>query len=317
MLILFVVLLVVSFTIIMLLTRTKPSEKATRERLDTLVRREAQDATETVALQKPARAGLSERLSERFRNYGFAKNLETLILYSGAKTTVGSVLLTSAALAVGAAVAVHSLIASLPLTMIAGAVGGAARYFLLRFKKSRRLKKFNEALPDAIELMARALRAGHSMASSIEVISQQSPEPLAGEFGTCFQQQKFGIPFRDALLNVGERIPSNDLHFLITAILVQKETGGDLTDILDRTTAVIRDRVRIEGEVRTYTAQGRLTGWILSLLPVAMLAGISVIVPSYSHMLFYDPLGQKLLYLAGGMIVIGSLIIRKIVDIKV
>ena len=177
--------------------------------------------------------------------------------------------------------------------------------------------KFNEALPDAIDLMARALRAGHSVSSSIEVISLQSPEPLAGEFAACFQQQKFGIPFRDAALAMGERIESDDLQFFITAVLVQKETGGDLTDILARTARLIRDRVRIQGEIRTYTAQGRLTGWILGLLPVVMLVILDIITPGYSDALFQTPLGQKLVTGAAVLIIIGGLIIRKIVDIKV
>jgi tight adherence protein B len=179
------------------------------------------------------------------------------------------------------------------------------------------MNKFNEALPDAIELMGRALRAGHSMASAIEVVAEQSVDPLASEFAVVFHQQKFGIPFRDALLQLGDRVPSKDLHFLITAILVQKETGGDLTEILDRTTRVIRDRVRIEGEIRTYTAQGRLTGWILGGLPVALLGILNIMTPGYSKVLFTDPVGQDLLYAGGVMIIVGGLIIRKIVNIQV
>ncbi len=166
-------------------------------------------------------------------------------------------------------------------------------------KRSRRLKAFNAALPDAIDLMARSLVAGHSIGSSIEMIAEQSPEPLAFEFVQVYQQQRLGLHFRDALLQMGSRIPSRDLQFLITAILVQKETGGDLTEILARAAHVIRDRVRIEGEVRTRTAQGRLTGWILGLLPVIMLVLINIVSPGYSDILFHDPLGQKLLY-AGG-----------------
>ena len=165
--------------------------------------------------------------------------------------------------------------------------------------------------------MARALRAGHSLASSIEIVAEQSPQPLSAEFESCFQQQKFGIPFRDALLQMGDRMPSRDLHFFITALLVQKETGGDLTDILDRTSRMIQDRVRIQNEVQTYTAQGRLTGWILGLMPIAMLLLVNIVTPGYSHVLFKDPLGQKLLYAGGFLIVIGGLIIRKIVDIEV
>jgi tight adherence protein B len=149
------------------------------------------------------------------------------------------------------------------------------------------------------------------------MVAEESPEPLAFEFVQVYQQQRLGLHFRDALLQMGSRVPSRDLQFLVTAILVQKETGGDLTEILARTSYVIRERVRIEGEVRTRTAQGRLTGWILGLLPIVMLVLINVVSPGYSDVLFHDPLGQKLLYAGGGLIVVGALIIRKIVDVQV
>ena len=204
-----------------------------------------------------------------------------------------------------------------PLAGGATLVGAAIPYMLLRMKRGRRLKAFNTALPDAIDLMARSLRAGHSMNSSIELIAEQSPEPLSSEFVQVYKQQRLGLHFRDALLQMGRRIPSRDLQFLITAILVQKETGGDLTEILDRTAHVIRDRMRIEGEVRTRTAQGRLTGWILGLLPVIMLVLLNIVSPGYSSILFHDPTGQKLLYAGGILIVLGGLIIRKIVDVQV
>jgi len=197
------------------------------------------------------------------------------------------------------------------------AVGATVPFLILRMKKNRRVKAFNAALPDAIDLMARSLVAGHSMGSAIEMIAEQSPEPLAFEFVQVFQQQRLGLQFRDALLQMGARVPSRDLHFLITAILVQKETGGDLAEILDRAAHVIRERIRIEGEVRTHTAQGRLTGWILALLPVLLLILLNLISPGYSTVLFEDPLGQKLLYTGGTFIVIGALVIRKVVDVQV
>ena len=145
----------------------------------------------------------------------------------------------------------------MPLVTAAATVAGlAVHYGVLRFKCGRRLKAFNTALPDAIDLMARSLMAGHSMGSSIELIAEQSTEPLASEFVQVYQQQRLGLHFRDALLQMGNRVPSRDLQFLITAILVQKETGGDLTDILERASHVIRERVRIEGEVRPTPRKG-------------------------------------------------------------
>jgi tight adherence protein B len=313
----FAAVLLFSFAVIFIITRPRESEKKVQGRLNSIRAANIEVANEQVALAQSETKGFAAGVSEHLQSYGFSKDLEQLISHAGSKASVGGVALISLALSAFGGAAVHLFIGPLPLVLLATAVGGASRYAALRFQKSRRLKKFNTALPDAIELMARALRAGHSMASAIEIIAEQSPDPLAGEFAICFQQQKFGIAFRDALLGIGERVPSKDLHFLITAVLVQKETGGDLTEILDRTTRVIRERVRIEGEVRTYTAQGRLTGWILGLLPVIMLCIINIVTPGYSHILFYDPLGQKLLYAGGTLIVIGGLIISKIVAIKV
>lgn len=270
----------------------------------------------TLADKEPKRK-ISGRLTEWFKSYHFAENLELLIMYSGSKQSVGSVILLSLAAAGVAGFIVNWFDG--PTFLVAGIalVGTSFPYVFLSFKKSSRLKKFEAALPDAIDLMARALRAGHSIASSIEIIAEQTPQPLSAEFALCFQQQKFGIPFRDAITAMGQRIPSQDLHFLITAVLVQRETGGDLTEILDRTTHVIRERSRIQGEIRTYTAQGRLTGWILSGLPVAMLGLTNIITPGYSSVLFHDPTGQLLLGAGIVFILLGAFIISKIVDIKV
>ena len=314
----FSVLLLLSFVTVWLIAKPRASEKVISKRLSAIeiVRDQDTEASTGLTPAAPA-AGIVSRVSETLQQFRFAEHLALVLRHSGSKTTVGSVMLVSAGLSLLAIFVAHLMGAPLPLVLLAGILGGVARYALLRFQKSRRLNKFVEALPDAIELMARALRAGHSMASAIEVVAEQSPQPLSAEFALCFQQQKFGIPFRDALLQMGDRVPSKDLHFLITAVLVQKETGGDLTDILDRTTRVIRERVRIEGEIRTYTAQGRLTGWILACLPIAMLVLINIITPGYSHILFHDPTGQKLLYAGGTLIILGGLIIRKIVDIKV
>ena len=313
----FVITLFATVALVLFASGKPLSRKTVQLRLTAINAKTDAMEGEAIELAAKNKRRISDRIGDRIKSYHFGEDLQRLIIHAGSKLTVGRVLMISMILALAAGLIAHSLTDMWLVAMPVGGVGAFALYGLLLFQKSRRLSKFNTALPDAIDLMARALRAGHSMASSIEVIAEQSPEPLAGEFATCFQQQKFGIPFRDALLAMGERIPSDDLQFLITAVLIQKETGGDLTDILDRTTAVIRDRVRIAGEVRTKTAQGRMTGWILSLLPVILLVIINIIDPGYSHILFYDPLGQKLLLGAGFMILIGGFIISRIVDIKV
>jgi tight adherence protein B len=300
-------------------TRKKTLTKSLKLRLEG-IRDSAKNATTgapLLDLTETERPGLMVGLGEFASRYGFGKSLALLLVHADSSATIGSVLIASLASACGGALLVF-LFVPLPVIDLAVFVAGAmAPTLVLRMKRGRRLKKFAAAMPDAIDLMARSLRAGHSIGAALEMVAEQSPEPLAGEFARVFQQQRFGLRFRDALLEMADRIPSSDLHFLVTAILVQRETGGDLTDILDRTTHVIRERVRIEGEVQTYTAQGRLTGWILSLLPVVLLILINMISPGYSHMLFTDPTGQKMLYVGGALIMFGAFLISRIVDIKV
>jgi tight adherence protein B len=185
---------------------------------------------------------------------------------------------------------------------------------VISFKRARRIAAFNAALPDAIDVMGRALRAGHSMIASINIVAEQSVEPVRYEFGEVFKQQNFGLPLRDALTQMLDHVPSPDLRVLVTGILVQKETGGNLAEILDRTVAVIRDRMRIQGEIKTHTAQGRLTGWILCLLPVVMLLIINIVNPGYSKVLVDTPLGHKLIYIGVFLLSIGGLIIRQIIN---
>jgi tight adherence protein B len=255
-----------------------------------------------------------EGILERFRP---GKTIKTLLLHANSNLSLSGFFLASAGS--GAAASLLGIIFSRMLWVAVGCavVGATIPMVVLRVMRSRRVKAFNTALPDAIDLMSRCLVAGHSIGSSIEMIGQQAPEPLAFEFVQVYQQQRLGLQFRDALLQMGERVPSRDLQFFITAILVQKETGGDLTEILSRASHVIRERVRIEGEVRTRTAQGRLTGWILGLLPVVMLLLINIISPGYSHVLFHDPIGQDLMYAGATLIAIGAFFIRRIVDIQV
>ena len=149
---------------------------------------------------------------------------------------------------------------------------------------------------------------------AIEMAGDSSPPATAKEFAEVFRQQNFGLPLREALLQMLERMPSADLRVLVTAIIVQRETGGNLVEVMDRTVFLIRERQRIQGEIRIQTAQGRLTGWILSLMPVVLMGILNILNPGYSKILFVDPLGRKLIYLGLGLIVIGSVIIRKIVN---
>ncbi len=205
--------------------------------------------------------------------------------------------------------------------LIASVLAGMACLFLplvyLKVLRARRLKRFNQALPDALDLITRALRAGHSISAAIEIVGLEAAEPVRTEFREVYRRQNFGLPHREALLELASRVPSQDLQFVVTAMLVQKETGGNLVDTLDRTAAVVRDRIRIQGEVRTYTAQGRMTGYILGALPLIMFVLINMANHGYARVLIEDPTGRKLIYAGATGMVLGALMIRKIVNIKV
>jgi len=309
----------VSFAILMLYTRPQSASKSTRRRLGSIQESVGPHIAGTIGAELEQAEDLEffAQLGALLGRYRFTEKLKVLLVHSDSTLGVAGAALSSMGCALACGLTALFFSHSILIAAAAAGAGAFIPHLALCSKRNRRLKAFNTALPNAIDLMARCLLAGHSMGSSIELIAEQSPEPLAFEFVQVFQQQRLGLHFREALLQMGTRVPSRDLQFLITAILVQKETGGDLTHILERAAYVIRERVRIEGEVRTHTAQGRLTGWILSLLPIIMLALINIVSPGYSGILFHDPIGQKLLYAGGTLIVLGGLIIRKIVDIKV
>ena len=163
-------------------------------------------------------------------------------------------------------------------------------------------------------MMSRSLRAGHSVVAAIGMVAEQAVEPVKFEFNEVFKKQNYGLNLRDALMQMVERTPSQDLRVLVTGMLVQKETGGNLAEILDRITFVVRERIRIRGEINTHTAQGRLTGWILCALPIVMLVLINWINPGYSSVLFHTRTGNKLLCLGVVLLILGGFTIRKIIN---
>jgi tight adherence protein B len=313
-------ILLISFALVAWLTRQTHWEKAVQQRVGVIhLARQAdktrqQAAERILKLDEPGKFPWLDKLLDRFK---FSADVKKLAMQAGSDWTVGTVLVYSAGAGIGAFLASYLFFPAILLDGIVGVVGLMAPTMFLKHRSSRRLVAFNNGLPDAIDLLARALRAGHSLSSAIEVLSEQSVSSVATEFDVVFRQQNFGLPLRDALLRMADRVPSKDLRFLVTAMLVQKETGGNLTEILDRTSHVIRERIRIGGEVRVRTAQGRMTGTILSLLPVLMLLLTNVINPEYARILLHDPVGQKLLYLGAGLIVVGTFFIRRIVNIQV
>lgn len=184
-------------------------------------------------------------------------------------------------------------------------------------KRSKKIKQFEQQLPPALDMMVSALRAGHSLVSSLDLVGRESPDPLGQEFRICFEEQNYGLDLRIALEHMAERVPLADIKIMVTAILIQRESGGNLAEVLDKCAHVMRERFRLQREIRVRTAQGRLTGWILSFLPPALGILLFFIYPEEMRLLWTRPLGQKLLVVSAIMTLIGAYIIRKIVRIEV
>jgi tight adherence protein B len=271
------------------------------------------DAIQAEQLLKTNQTGNLEWIDDLLQRFPIINILKSRIAQSNVPISVGMLLLYSFGLAILGFVVTSLCLSLLLIQILAACALGAVPIGVISFKRARRIAAFNAGLPDAIDMMARALRAGHSMVASINVVAEQSVEPVRSEFSEVFKQQNFGLPLRDAMMQMLDHVPSQDLRVLVTGILVQKDTGGNLTEILDRTAAVIRDRLRIQGEIRTHTAQGRMTGYILCSLPVVMLIAINILNPGYSSVLMSTPFGHELLYIGLGLLAIGGLIIRQII----
>ncbi len=187
----------------------------------------------------------------------------------------------------------------------------------LNMKRKRRMSKLAYQLPDVFEMMSQALRAGHSLAGSIQTVYEQMPPPIATEFAQVYHEQNLGVKIEDALRSMADRVDSLDVRFFVTAVMIQRQTGGDLAEVLENISGVIRGRIELAGMVRGLTAEGRLSGWVLFALPAVVFAGSMVLNPDYANTLLEDPRGQIMLMIAVGMQLMGIAMIRWIVNIKV
>lgn len=313
----FISILLATFGVVIAMTRQSPQEQTIAQRM-ALIHIPAKKAdaanAEAAQLLKTKRRTRFGWLEEMLQRFEFAQRLEIRILQAHSSTTVANLILSSLGLFMAGYGMVWLWAPMILIDLAGGAAMGFLPYGILSWKRGRRIGAFNAGLAECIDMLGRALRAGHSVAGAIEMIAENGQEPAASEFGEIFKQLNLGLPMRDALLQLLDRVPSADLRVLVTAILVQRDTGGNLVEILDRTVFVIRERLRIQGEIQVQTAQGRLTGWILTALPGVMMVLLNVVNPGYSNILFHDPFGRKLMYFSLGMLLVGTLIIRRIVN---
>lgn len=288
----------------------------TATRLELLVgRRKKEDQEKADILRKAAfegdRKSLLEALTPKF--------LSLRKLFEQADCHIPPGTLLGVSVLLGALAATGTLLTQLPLWLVPinGLLLFMSPWFWLMYKRSARLKKFGAQMIDALELVARALRAGHSLAAGLHVVAEEMPAPIADEFGRVYEEQNLGIPIEESLKAMCERVPNMDLRFFVTSVSIQRQTGGDLAEILDKISYVIRERFRLHGTVQALTGEGRLSGIVLIALPFGLFFFMLNTNPAYVSKLWMTDVGQKMSIFAIIMQIVGALVIRKIINIKV
>lgn len=312
----FVLLLIGSFALLMYLLRPAKNEAALRQQLRDIKDSRGREVEDSPILKLEGYSR-SPGFSRIIREIPGAYDTLQLIRESGRDWPVSHVM--GVALA-GAVLAgwVGTVVLPGPIVwLLAALVAGSLPYVLLLIMREARFRKCDKLLPEAIDLMARGLRAGHALNAVIEMVSREMNDPLASEFRRLHEEYVLGIPLRDAVINLVSRLPRDDMRFLASAILLQKETGGNLAAILDKTAFVARERARLRGQLKIYTAQGRITGWILCSMPFLMFGILSLANWGYERSLFTAPTGRKLVYAGVLTMSLGILAIRKIIDVRV
>ena len=236
---------------------------------------------------------------------------------SGVKTTVSAVLLIAAGLAVALGVATMLLLKARWGFLVGAALGAALPFVFLNMKRTKRARAFEEGFPEALDLIARALKAGHAFVTGLKMVADEMPEPIGPEFRKIFDEQNFGLPLKDALENLTMRVPGLDVRFFTTAVLIQRETGGNLSEILENLAHVVRERFKILRQVRVYTAHGRMTAYVLLALPAVLCIALAFINPDHMNLLFRERIGQMMLMGAVVMQAIGYFWIQQVIKIEV
>ena len=270
-----------------------------------------------VNLRKDASLSSIPWLNRKLLQFQLAPYLQNLLKQANVKWSAGKLMLVTAGCFVIPAFAVYSQFGKALFGVIAGVVVGAAPIAWILFMRNRRFEQFQGQLPEALDLMVSALRAGHSLIAAMGLVARECPDPVGSEFKACFDEQNYGLEMKAALENMQHRMPLQDLKITCTAIMIQKESGGNLAEVLDKASNIIRERFRLKRQIMVHTAQGRLTGLILALLPVVLGVGIYFVDPGMISILWHRDIGIKLLWTAVGMTILGGFVIWKIVDIDV
>ncbi|MGA1985497.1 MAG: type II secretion system F family protein [Candidatus Sulfotelmatobacter sp.] len=316
-LLVFVVVALAAFALGSLFDQRNAQARLIKERLASERKVPELAAEEELALLRDEQLSKIPALDTLLRRSARVGEIQKMLAQAGMSLRAGNFLGLSALAGVAATFLAYAFTKRLEAAWVGMLLGFVLPYSYVSYRRNKRFEKFEELFPEAIDTLARAVRAGHAFTTAIEMITDEVAEPVSSEFRQLYEEQKFGMPVRDALINLTERMPLVDVKFFVTAVMLQRETGGNLAEILDNLSYVIRERFKIQRQVRVYTAQGRLTMGLLMGMPPIIVTVMLVLNPSFIKPLFSDPIGHTLLVAGITLQTIGYFVIRKIIRIQV
>jgi tight adherence protein B len=286
--------------------------------LDSAIRAESQETRQqSLNLRKDESLSSIPWLNKRLKKLEIAPYLRRLLTQADLNWSAGRLLTMSLALFIIPFYAAYRYWGSILIALGVGALLAALPFVFVVFKRNRRFGQFEKILPEALDLMVSGLRAGHSLVAAMALVARECPDPIGSEFRVCFEEQNYGLEMNAALDNLTNRVPLQDVKITCTAIMIQKESGGNLAEVLDKTAYVIRERFRLKRQIKVHTAQGRLTGWILTAMPIVLGVAIYFVDPAMISILWHRKIGIEMMWAAAGLIVLGGFVIQRIVDIDV
>ena len=316
-LVVFFVVAVAAFVAGSLLDQRNARARLIKDRLATVQKAPQREPNEELALLRDLQLSQIPAFDTLLRRSPRVSAIQDALLQAGMKFRAGNFLMLCVLCGAVAGLATVLYTRNPAIAWAALIIGTFLPYSVVSYRRQKRFEKFEELFPEAIDTLARAVRAGHAFTTALEMISNEVADPLASEFRQLYEEQKFGMTVRDALMNLTERVPLVDVKFFVTAVMLQRETGGNLAEILDNLSYVIRERFKIQRQVKVHTAQGRLTMLLLMAMPPTVVAILLIFSPDFVRPLFSDPIGHALLVLSIALQTLGYFVIRKIIKIQV
>jgi tight adherence protein B len=313
----FIAVAVAAFALASLVDQRSAKARLLKERLADENKSPERAPEEELALLRDEQLSKIPALDTLLRRSDRVSAIQKTLAQGGLTIRAGNFLGLSALTGIAAAIVLYVVSKRIDVAWVALLVGFILPYSYASYRRNQRFEKFEELFPEAIDTLARAVRAGHAFTTALEMITDEVAEPVSGEFRQLYEEQKFGMPVRDALVNLTERMPLVDVKFFVTAVMLQRETGGNLAEILDNLSYVIRERFKIQRQVRVYTAQGRLTMALLMAMPPIIVTVMLVLNPAFIRPLFNDPIGHTLLVAGITLQTVGYFVIKKIIKIQV